>query len=428
MPSNYRNFRKSVPWVILFLEAFFIALFCADYFVLSHGLAGKSHTSYPAFQDVSHMVIFGFGFFLTFLKRYGFSSTGFHLLIIALGVQCSVLVEDILFSLLERTHDDSLLRITKATMSMTAVVISTGAVLGKANPVQLIVMTVVEIIVFHGSRQINKAFLQVPDNVSMMHVHLFGAYFGLALSSRFSEPSPRSEKNASTSESDLLSVLGTLFLWVFWPSFNSVLVLKDMSKADNNTVSAVTASEAANTTFLAYEASKAAGNTFFALAVSAVTAFILSVLTTKDGKIRMTHIHSAVIAGGVAVSYTAQSIEYPWIAMILGLLASAIAILGSYCLQRCLNPTLKIHDSSGVHFTFGLPAVLGALAQIVFLVIKNWTNLPRLGYLVFIQVGAFSQTISVAMIAGWITGSVLNLKPFKTAPVSKYFDDQFYWE
>ncbi|XP_009866179.1 PREDICTED: RH-like protein [Apaloderma vittatum] len=403
MPSNYRNFRKSVPWVILFLEAFFIALFCADYFVLSHGLAGKSHTSYPAFQDVSHMVIFGFGFFLTFLKRYGFSSTGFHLLIIALGVQCSVLVEDILFSLLERTHDDSLLRITKATMSMTAVVISTGAVLGKANPVQLIVMTVVEIIVFHGSRQINKAFLQVPDNVSMMHVHLFGAYFGLALSSRFSEPSPRSEKNASTSESDLLSVLGTLFLWVFWPSFNSVLVLKDMT-------------------------SKAAGNTFFALAVSAVTAFILSVLTTKDGKIRMTHIHSAVIAGGVAVSYTAQSIEYPWIAMILGLLASAIAILGSYCLQRCLNPTLKIHDSSGVHFTFGLPAVLGALAQIVFLVIKNWTNLPRLGYLVFIQVGAFSQTISVAMIAGWITGSVLNLKPFKTAPVSKYFDDQFYWE
>lgn len=44
---------------------------------------------------------------------------------------------------------------------MTAVVISTGAVLGKTNPVQLILMTVVEIIVFHMSRWINKIFLEV---------------------------------------------------------------------------------------------------------------------------------------------------------------------------------------------------------------------------------------------------------------------------
>ena len=46
-------------------------------------------------------------------------------------------------------------------MSMTAVVISTGAVLGKANPVQLILMTVVEIIVFYMSRWINNTVLQV---------------------------------------------------------------------------------------------------------------------------------------------------------------------------------------------------------------------------------------------------------------------------
>ena len=58
-----------------------------------------------------------------------------------------------------------------------------------------------------------------------------------------------------------LCLQGTLFLWVFWPSFNSVL-------AGNNK-------------------SKATYNTYFALAASAVTAFVLSVLTTKDGKLRM---------------------------------------------------------------------------------------------------------------------------------------------
>ncbi|XP_030361013.1 blood group Rh(CE) polypeptide isoform X3 [Strigops habroptila] len=353
MSSSYRNFRNSVSWLILFLEAVFIVLF---YFLLSirHTDDVLLINSYPAFQVVNHMVIFGFGFFLMFLKRYGFSSTGFNLLIIVLGVQCSVLIDSLI--LLQRQNEHHLERLIKAAMSMTAVVISTGAVLGKTNPVQLILMTVLELIVFHMSRWINITFLKVEHNISMMHVHLFGAYFGLAVSSRFSEPSPRSEKNASTPKSDLLSMLGTLFLWVFWPSFNSVLF-------ESNSWRAIC-------------------NTYFGLAVSAVTAFALSVLTTKDGKFRM----------------------------------------------RCLNPPLKLHDTSGVHFTFGMPAVLGALAQVVLLIIENWTNLPSLGYLVMIQVGAFCLTISIALITGFIAGLILNLTVFKTIPVSKYFEDQFYWE
>ncbi|XP_069731360.1 blood group Rh(CE) polypeptide isoform X2 [Phaenicophaeus curvirostris] len=347
------------------------------------------------------MMIFGFGFFLTFLRRYGFSSTGFNLLIIAFGVQCSILTESLLH-LWDQREDEAVKRITKAAMSMTAVVISTAAVLGKANPVQLILMTIVEIIFFHMSKGINNAFLMVQDGVGMMHVLLFGAYFGLAVSSRFSEPSPRSEKKASTPKSDLFAMLGTLFLWVFWPSFNSVLFIEDRKKAIYNT--------------------------YFALATSAVTAFALSVLTTKDGKLRMAHIHSAVLAGGVTVSYVADSIDYPWIAMILGLLASAIAILGSYSLERCWNPVLKIHDSAGVHFTFGLPGVLGALAQVVIFIIKRWNRGPRLGYYVMFHIGAFCVTISIALITGFITGLILNLKLFKTSPASKYFDDLFYWE
>ncbi|XP_063212254.1 blood group Rh(CE) polypeptide isoform X1 [Chroicocephalus ridibundus] len=399
MSSNYRNFRNNVPWLILFLEAVFIVLF---YFLFSHGDESRSTVSYAAFQDVNHMVIFGFGFFLTFLKRYGFSSTGFNLLIVVLGVQCSVLIENLFYFLLEIPHEDGLKRITKAAVSITAVVISTGAVLGKTNPVQLILMTVVEIIVFHMSRWINRMYLQVPDDVGMMHVHLFGAYFGLAVSSCFPEPSPRSEKNASTPKSALLSMLGTLFLWVFWPSFNSVL--SEDKKWE-----------------VTY-------NTYFALAVSAVTAFTFSAMTTKDGKFRMAHIHSAVLAGGVAVGYAANRIRYPWIAMILGLLASVITVLGSYCLQRCLNPALEIHDSSGVHFTFGFPAVLGALAQVVLLVAENGTFLTSLGYSVMFHIGAFCVTISMALITGLITGLILNLKLFKTTPVTKYFEDQFYWE
>ncbi|OXB52682.1 UNVERIFIED_CONTAM: hypothetical protein H355_008452, partial [Colinus virginianus] len=399
MPALYRSFRGSVPWLVLSLEAVFMALF---YLLFPDSYAD---ISYSDLQDVSHMLIFGFGFFLTFLKRYSFSSTGFNLLIIALGIQCSILVENVLVFLTERIvpipGEGELSSMVEAAVSMIAVVISIGAVLGKINPMQSIVMTVVEITVFYVSTWINRQFLEVQQHMCMMHVHLFGAYFGLAVSSRFSEPSPNSEKNASTPKSDLLSMLGTLFLWVFWPSFNSIL---------------------------AFEKEKAIINTCLALAVSAVTAFTLSGLTTKDGKFRMAHIHSAALAGGVTVGYAADSITSPWIAMILGLLASVISIVGSFCLQNCLNPTLKIHDASGVHFTFGLPAVLGALTQVVFLVTDIQAGLPSSDYVVILRIGAFCFTVSVALIAGFLTGFILNFRLLKPIPASKYFEDQNYWE
>ncbi|NXC02237.1 RHL protein, partial [Orthonyx spaldingii] len=404
MPSRYLSFRCSVPWLILLLQA--LILTRAFFSFPDAGNIYQPPDFYPEFQDVNHIVLFGFGFFLMVLRRYGFSSTGFNFLLIVLGVQCSVLMEDLLVFLRVQQNKVGMESLAKAVVSMTAVVISTGAVLGKANPVQLIVMTLVELILFCVSRCINRAFLEVPDSLSWMHVHLFGAYFGLAVASRFPEPPPGLDKNRSTPKSELFSMLGSVFVWVFWPSFNSIL---------------------------AESRREAVLNSYFALAVSAVSAFVLSALTSRGGKFRMTHIHSAVLAGGVTISYTAPSIQHPWIAMILGLLGSVITILGSHCVQRCFNPPLKLQDTSGVHFTFGLPAVLGAVAAVVLSVVDQgtdtqWNNLSSLGYLIFVDLGAFCQTISTALVTGLITGLILNTKLFKTVPVSKYFDDQFYWE
>ncbi|NXR40144.1 RHL protein, partial [Zosterops hypoxanthus] len=402
MPARYLNFRCSLPWLLLLLQTL-----CLIYSFFGFPDPGDVYPHlYPGFQDVNHMVIFGFGFFLMVLRRCGFSSTGFNFLLIVLGVQCSLVMEDFLRFLGLQYYEVDLKSLAKAVVSMTAVVISTGAVLGKANPVQLIVMTLMELIFFYISRWINTTFLQVPEDLPLTHVHLFGAYFGLAVTSRFPEPPPGLDKSRSTPKSDLFSMLGTVFVWVFWPSFNSLLTDSSM---------------------------KAVLNTYLALAVSAVAAFMLSALTSKDGKFRMTHIHSAVLAGGVTLSYTAHSIRHPWIAMILGLLGSVITILGSHCLQRCFNPALKLQDTSGVHFTFGLPAVLGAVASVVLHVVETgiaqqWSDLSSLGYLVFVDIGAFCQTISTALITGLITGLILNIKLLKAVHVSKYFDDQLYWE
>lgn len=58
-------------------------------------------------------------------------------------------------------------------------------------------------------------------------VHAFGAYFGLAVSAVLR---PAKEKNeagqheGASYNSDIFAMVGTLFLWIFWPSFNSALL------------------------------------------------------------------------------------------------------------------------------------------------------------------------------------------------------------
>uniref|UniRef100_A0A673FTZ7 Ammonium transporter AmtB-like domain-containing protein n=1 Tax=Sinocyclocheilus rhinocerous TaxID=307959 RepID=A0A673FTZ7_9TELE len=48
---------------------------------------------YPSFQDVHVMIFVGFGFLMTFLKRYSFGGVGFNFLIAAFGLQWALLMQ-----------------------------------------------------------------------------------------------------------------------------------------------------------------------------------------------------------------------------------------------------------------------------------------------------------------------------------------------
>ena len=60
-------------------------------------------------------------------------------------------------------------------------------------------------------------------------MHLFGAYFGLAASFMHRGRNvAKSEKlEGSLYSSDLFAMVGTVLLWVFWPSFNGILAHED---------------------------------------------------------------------------------------------------------------------------------------------------------------------------------------------------------
>lgn len=57
-------------------------------------------------------------------------------------------------------------------------------------------------------------------------IHLFGAFFGLAVSiaMRNRDMSASEAMEGSSYVSDVTAMLGTVILWIFWPSFNGILV------------------------------------------------------------------------------------------------------------------------------------------------------------------------------------------------------------
>jgi len=60
--------------------------------------------------------------------------------------------------------------------------------------------------------------LGITDVGGSISIHVFGCYFGLAVSAMLGKPSSTKD-NKSMYHSDLFSMIGTLFLWLYWPSF-----------------------------------------------------------------------------------------------------------------------------------------------------------------------------------------------------------------
>ena len=103
---------------------------------------------YSFFQDVHVMMFIGFGFLMTFLRRYSFSSVSFNFLVAAFVLEWAMLIRGYVFGWNPVTKSflvdvQSLLH---ADFVCAAILISFGAVLGKTNPAQLVIMSLIEVV------------------------------------------------------------------------------------------------------------------------------------------------------------------------------------------------------------------------------------------------------------------------------------------
>lgn len=177
----------------------YITLFAQFILILLFGLFTTYDTDndmssyYAPFVDVHVMMFIGFGFLYTYLGKYSYNSISFNLLLGALVIQWSILNLGFWENVAEHHFSRINLRIQLY-----------GAV----------------------------------DVGGSMYIHVFGAYFGLTVAWFFSSSAAFNKKNNhSLYNSNLFSILGsyllfkylntdsvgTIFLWMFWPSFNCAL-------------------------------------------------------------------------------------------------------------------------------------------------------------------------------------------------------------
>ncbi|XP_036337485.1 ammonium transporter Rh type B-A-like [Rhagoletis pomonella] len=187
---------------------------------------GEQHVSkYPHFQDVQVMIYIGFGFLMTFLRKYGYSATGYTLFMTALVIQWCILVKGF-FHMEDGKISLSLESIIDADIAAAAPLISMGALLGRTTPIQLLFMALIEIVLFAANEYVALNIFSICDVGGSITVHAFGAYFGLAVSLMLRPGKDQNEAGkyeGANYASDIFAMVGTLFLYVYWPSFNSVL-------------------------------------------------------------------------------------------------------------------------------------------------------------------------------------------------------------
>jgi ammonium transporter Rh len=86
------------------------------------------------------------------------------------------------------------------------------------------VLATIEVIFYCLNEAIVIEIFKIADIGGSIVIHTFGAVFGIA-ASFFFQPSEairnKQGRDGSTYNSDIVAMIGTLFLWMYWPSFNA---------------------------------------------------------------------------------------------------------------------------------------------------------------------------------------------------------------
>jgi ammonium transporter Rh len=203
----------------------------------------------------------------------------------------------------------------------------------------------------------------------------------------------------------LFSLIGTLFLWIYWPSFNGGYLEPNSEQQERAIV-----------------------NTIFSLCASTVATFWTSIILSHDWKIRPVDVQNATLAGGVALGAVCHFTLNISDALLIGAAAGAASTFGFSRLQAILDDN-GLHDTCGVNNLHGIPSLIGGFASVILAGAKatqghdvpdvmthkdQWID----------QIVSIAFTLSVAISSGIATGWFLKFYSYETT----FYSDEPFWE
>ncbi|CAG9316291.1 unnamed protein product [Blepharisma stoltei] len=374
-------------------------------------------TGYPVLQDISVMMFVGFGFLMTFLRTHSWSAVGFNFILTVVVFQMYILYSGFWSRCVSDDHWDLKIQVGIETLvtafyCCASILISFGGVIGKLNLFQLLVMAFIEACFYSLNEAIVFEKIHIEDIGGSITIHTFGAYFGLSVAFIISPKQTKGHpKNSSNYNSNLFAMIGTLFLWMYWPSFNCFLALNPEDRI------------------------RSVINTLLALTGSTTAVFITSSFF-KKGKLNMEDVLNATLAGGVCVGSSADQIVYPFAALFVGYFAGFISCIGFERLSGFLQRKVGLYDTCGINNLHGMPGVFGGIFSAIFI---GALTEDTLGFRVEdrfegrtaseqggLQMAGLGITLGIAIVTGIITGCILKLGCFKGP--TDLFEDQVFWE
>lgn len=302
---------------------------------------------YPMWMDIHVMIFVGFGFLMVFLKTHCWSSIGINYIGAAWALQLCILFKGFWKrALIDEEHFDhkiniTMLQICEGEFCAGAFLITMGALLGKASFPQLMLIATFEAFFFALNDVIIFEVLHCVDIGGAMTIHMFGAYFGLAATYFFENKKAIADErgaNGGSYNSQLIAMVGCLFLFMYWPSFNGILGV-------------------------GMQQHRAVVNTILSITGSTLSACYTSRLLLN--KLDMEVLLNSTLAGGVMMGAAADMITVPGFAMLAGAIAGIISAIGYIKLNSLCQQKLKLHDTCGVQFLHGIPGTLGSIVAVI---------------------------------------------------------------
>jgi ammonium transporter Rh len=328
------------------------------------------------------MLLAGFGFLMVFVKKYGRSAVTATYLLVSVALPLYILKDSLGIMGGSGTEIDSLILAEFAAASL---LICAGAPLGRLKMGQYMLLALLFIpcyalnewiILDHGFGLIAPG--SFVDTGGSVVIHAFGAIFGLGVIMTMTSKEEFDISIESDVTSDRFSLLGSMILWLFWPSFCAALVPPELIP-------------------------HTAINVILALSGATIATYFACIFLR--GKIDAADIANASLAGGVAIGSTCDLASFPQ-AFFVGIIAGALSTFGFAILQSKIEKVLKGIDTCGVMNLHGMPGLFGGFAAIF---IVDGINIGS-------QVTGIVITVLVAAVTGFIAGKLIVLLGRRTAP------------